>query len=347
MSGSESMQRSYADISEVSDFIHEAERRFESVVHGEKEVTENAAVLMTTRYPVVMGGPGGSGKTTLLKEIVKGIEGNNGDSLAVVPGLSEVTPSQLIGARVVTESYDADNNLTEKQVKAVTGIITPKTLFVRADEFPRLAKRAREALLPVLEERIIRSTEGEVRLDNLLGFWATQNAARPQDRLEPIDARRFAAGLIFYEQDDETKKQMSMQNAEGIPNDLTADAEPFITVEEFKAVQNTVLYNRDSKGKAVVVYGDSEKERAHEYQKAIQAVVHELTRGETESLTAMSGQMGRIARAVAIKAKAERISGKHLLKAAKLIAASRVIILQTNGKPGETLREVHDTLEKL
>lgn len=346
MSGPESVQRNYADISEVSDFIQEAERRFESVVHGEKDVTENAAVLMTTRYPVVMGGPGGSGKTTLLKEIVKGIEGNNGDSLAIVPGLSDVTPSQLIGARVVTESYDADNNLTEKQIKAVPGIITPKTLFVRADEFPKLAKRAREALLPVLEERIIRSTEGEVRLDNLLGFWATQNAARPQDRLETIDARRFAAGLIFYDQDDSIKEEMSLQNAEGTPSEGSQE-DPFITVEQFKAVQNTVLYNRDSKDKAVIVYGDEEKKRAYEYQKAIQAVVQQLTRGETESLTAMSGQMGRIARAVAIKEKAERISDKHLLKAAKLVAASRVIMLQTNGKPGETLREVHDTLEQL
>lgn len=345
----ETMSREFTSKIEVSEFINEAEKRFNEVLLHEPQVSEGAAVAITTREATIMGGPGGSGKTTLMKEMVKGIEGNNGNSLVRLQGLADTTPSQVVGAKVPTETYDGDGKLTETQIKRVKGLITPDTLFILADEWPRLPHETRESLLPVLAERVISSTEGEVeiQLPNLLGMIATQNFARYKDRTESVDARRFGAGLMFYMQDAETQDLISIQVADGIPADAAEPKAPFITVPKFQAVQNTVLYNRDSEGNALIEYGDNEKRHAVAYQRAIQGLVEELTGGETESTTNMSMQIGRLARAYVMKEQGKRIEDEHIVKAAKLVVAARVIMLDKTGDPVKQLREAHQTLESL
>lgn len=348
MSNPEVTPREFATKIEVSEFINEAEKRFSEVLLHEPVVSTGAAVAMTTREATIMGGPGGSGKTTLMKEIVAGIEGNNGKSLVRVQGLADTTPSQVVGAKVPTETYDNNGNLIETQIKRVKGLITNDTMFILADEWPRLPHETREALLPVLAERLISSTEGEaIRLPKLLGMFATQNFARYKDRTEAVDARRFGAGLMFYMQDSEIQERISMQVAEGIPADAEEPKAPFITVPKFMAVQNTVLYNRDNEGNLLIEYGDIEKRQSVVFQRSIQGLVEELTDGETESITNMSMQIGRLARAFVMKEQGKRIEDEHLLKAAKLVVAARVIMLDKTGDPVSRLREAHQVLESL
>lgn len=197
------------------------------------ELTERALSYIKAGYPVHLSGPTGCGKTTLAMHIAY----NLGKPLVLINGDEEFGTSSLVGGefgyrrrkvvdRFVSRVYKIDESMTKIWVDARLTAACKYGFTLIYNEFTRSRPEANNALLSVLEERLLElpsSAHGENYIKVHPDFSAifTSNPEeyagvfRSQDAL--ID-RMITINLRYYDEETEiaitqAKSKLSYEDA--------------------------------------------------------------------------------------------------------------------------------------
>jgi MoxR-like ATPase len=309
--------------SNISEFDGNIQAGLKTVVKGEREAIEDISSVLISGENLIIGGASNAAKSLFMNALAQ-LVGASERQVASVQGLSDPTPSSIVGSRRVKTIVQEDGSEL-KEILELPGEVNSDTVMIKIDEWPRLSKRAREAFYPIMAEASVRNIGVEYDLDKLIWIVGTANKPERRDGIEPAEARRYGAGTIFDAEPEEVQESKSIMLADS--GDLhQVQFEPITNPAYVKAIQNTVRSNKDADGEKLVKFPHTEKKLAYKYQKFIQAVVQELN-PKSESTSGMSPQMGRLAIAKAAVGEEKHIEREHVLKAAELMLTSRVIQL--------------------
>lgn len=316
-----------ASVNKVYDAYHGLKEKLEGHLLEEREAIDATAISLLARGNHVLGGNAGSAKTRLLKGIVNSFTSESEHPIGMVVCQSDTAPIQITGGEIRKTLVDQTGRRTT-EINEIEGAVKPDNILLQLDEYPRLSEEGQDALLSILEERVIRAPGHEdMPMPYLLGSIATQNFLGDRFRVGVPNASRFQAGAILGNESDAKQRAKGETHFDGWSSKF-AQVQPFMAAEDMLAVQNTVLSNRRPNGTTAVTISDRAKRQGYEYARRIVEVEKDLTAyGEHEDTTRMTGQIGLRAVALALADGRESLIDNDVAKAAKAVATSRVLLL--------------------
>lgn len=158
-------------------FYNEGKQQLdEHVLVGEQIAKTAVLVGLVLQKNVILSGLPGGGKSTLASNLYRLISDVGSEDVVMIPGLPDLTATQLVGGKVthdkLTTELDESGNYvdswTETSSHNIKGMIQPTTKGLHLEEPNRAAPHAIQSLLPVLENRRLETTAGQVELPDLL-----------------------------------------------------------------------------------------------------------------------------------------------------------------------------------
>lgn len=311
-------------ITDISAFAAQAKLSLGGLVSYEAAAIEDVVEGLLSGDNIAEGGAPGSAKTLLMNGLVR-LVGASEDEIAVVPGVSDLSPSRLIGGESRKRIVE-DDGTARTEIIEISGIFTPSTVIGKIDEYPRLGRQAKDALYPIMEERKVRNSSGhDIYFPRLLTVIGTMNRPDARSAVQSSEARRWGVGVLLDAEPDHIQEEKSVAVA-GRGDLHRVEIEPITSVEHVKAIQNTVRSNAGRDGRRLVQYPETVRRLAFQYQKRIKATVEDF-RNDSESTTGMSAQMARLAIARAMAHEELAISPAIVLKAAQRMMTARIVML--------------------
>ncbi|HTB48940.1 MAG TPA: MoxR family ATPase [Verrucomicrobiae bacterium] len=181
---------------------NEATAELSNVIYGEPHAKDAVLAAIAMRKPLILTGLPGGGKSTLSEITPSLIEDVRSGDVALISGQHDLTANQLIGGNVVTEKQvEVDGETrTERANTRITGIVTPSTKVVRLEEMNGTNPLAMRSLLPVLENKRIENSAGELEIPGLVTVIGTMNPTESRQSTFTISdamASRFAMGALM------------------------------------------------------------------------------------------------------------------------------------------------------
>jgi MoxR-like ATPase len=234
---------------------HDSATELGKVIYGEAHAKDAVLTAIVMRKPLILTGLPGGGKSTLSEIAPSLIEGVLPGEVSLISGQHDLTANQLIGGNVVTErEIEVDGETeTERVTTQIQGIVKPTTKVVRLEEMNGTNPLAMRSLLPVLENKRLENSAGEIEMPELITVIGTMNPTESRQSTFTISdamASRFAIGALMGVKGDrderikemreirELKRRTEATYGDAKPADLI---EPVISMAELTALRAYLL----------------------------------------------------------------------------------------------------------
>lgn len=315
-------------MSEVIDGVHFYQQGMAELnqrVLGEEAAKLGILTAYVTGLNVALVGAPGGGKTTLSAEAYRLVEDIQTEDVARVPHHSDLTPQQLIGGSITTtkEITGEDGTVRAETLTAkIKPIINLDTRVIWLDELNRVNPFAVNGVLGALENGMITTDAGEVKLKGLELAISTMNPTETRQATFPVaaaTASRHAIGVIMGngKHDVAARDNMIGHLIDGWqPGDIT----PVITTKNLhnlRAAAQNIVVPETQKNLAIQLIRGAKDTLADNH-------LHEADARITK-------HMVTIARGMALLKGEERVTEANLREATRFVMTARLGIMGIRG----------------
>lgn len=281
---------SEAEMINAQRFYEAASAQYDRVVYGEKDAKDALLVGMVARTSILLAGAPGGAKSLLSKNFYRIYADVDSSDVAVIPADAQLTATQLIGGSMPIERTEKDehgNVKTIVQTNTVNGIVHAGTKFLWGDEATREAPHARNAVLSVPEEKVIRNTTGEIELPDFQMAALTMNPSETKEatfKLSSADISRQMVGALMGHDVTEDQELLLLQGI--LPVHTYGPIEAVSTLAAVDAIRATV---------DKVMIPKTEAVKLHRMVKAAKVVLKdEFNHSEENRIFLQAGKVAKI-----------------------------------------------------
>jgi MoxR-like ATPase len=267
-----------------SQFYNDAMLQLDGYMLGSEQQKKAAVLGLLVGLPAMYYGYPGQGKTQLAEGVPRLIDGV-ADKTLWVPANSDLAPSSLAGAQVMTEK-SKNGEEPYKETTIIPGLINPETRAMVLDEITRLSPFALNALLRVIEGGKVIGNGVNEDVDLIMQVSTSNPSEQGQSTFKISDAAlsRHAIGIPFFPAGGH---RVTANLARGQFGFLPRPVEPIISEKDFRSMQSSVEQYELTQQQAEMV---------STYSHAVRELVAE-NYGQNDGENRAAIQLGRIVRA--------------------------------------------------
>lgn len=224
-------------------------------IYDESDAKNALLMGLAARGAVLLAGSPGGAKSLLGRNSYRLIDGLSEANMSIIPPDSSLQPVQLVGGRMNIDKVVSDGNTShvETTTTNVKGLIQSNTSIIFVDEGTRVNPWAMNSLLSAAEEKELKTTAGNLPLEDLNIMITTMNASENREttfRLSAAMASRQDVGAIMGGDLQDSNAENLVQGNKLNPSKMEA----IISQPELKRLQqapNNLLLPEDQAKRVV------------------------------------------------------------------------------------------------
>ncbi len=317
----------------AQNFYVKGNEAFDNILYDERAAKEAMLMAYLARGAVALtGGPGG-GKSTLGREGHRIFTDYFEGDLANIPPDSSLSAIQVVGGTMETNKVieDSSGSRTEKTLTVVKGLILPQAKEVFIDEATRVNPLALNSVLAVAQEKVLKTTAGEVPLDDLQMIVTTLNPSETRQATFKIPtalAGRHNTGAVMGH-------DLTAANGRKIVNGILPNPENIVPFTSSKDLRKL--------NKAVRAYLLPETEADLAYRVGIATINYLEETHQIREENRVLGQIGLNAKIHGLF-RQRTATPEDVYGGLKFVLAARIGMLVGGPNPYKTIDDAHEAI---